>query len=140
MVLPIRSRNKTSEHAVENERFTKTKKKGINPFLFVFPITWCTVYFKLIKQEQIVNQHYYLNILTRLPNAFHKNRPKYWSNNWFFHHDNNPVHQFFFFGLKTNRKVRPFALFVRFRTLWFVIFHKNENCNEWMPFFWCFLY
>jgi hypothetical protein len=39
-----------------------------------------------------VNQHYYLEILTRLREAVHQRRPELWPDAWILHHDNAPAH------------------------------------------------
>jgi hypothetical protein len=51
------------------------------------------VHFEFIRQGQIVNQAYYMEILKRLREAVHSKRPQFWLNDWIIHHDNAPAHK-----------------------------------------------
>ena len=50
-------------------------------------------FFMLVKLSITVNQTYYMEVLKRLRDAIQRKRPELWrSGDWFFHHDNAPVH------------------------------------------------
>jgi hypothetical protein len=51
------------------------------------------VHYEFIAQWQTVNQHYYLEVLTRLRESVRKKRPKFWPYKWIIHHDNAPAHE-----------------------------------------------
>jgi hypothetical protein len=50
------------------------------------------VYYEFIKQSRPVNQHCYLEVLTRLCESARQKRPELWPHNWTSHHDNVPFH------------------------------------------------
>jgi hypothetical protein len=51
-----------------------------------------TVHFDFLEQGQTVNQHCYLEILTRLREAVRRRRPELWPDAWILHHDNALAH------------------------------------------------
>jgi hypothetical protein len=50
------------------------------------------VHYEFIKQGQTVNQHCYLEVLTKLRECVRRNLPGLWPDNWILHHDNVPAH------------------------------------------------
>jgi hypothetical protein len=50
------------------------------------------VHFDLLEQGRTVNQHCYLEILTKLREAVRLRRPELWPDTWILHHDNAPAH------------------------------------------------
>ena len=48
---------------------------------------------EFVPPGQTVNEQFYLEVLTRLPNIVRKKQPEMWSSDdWFLHHDNAPAH------------------------------------------------
>jgi len=51
------------------------------------------VHSEFVPSGQTVNQAFYLEVLKRLRNSLRQKRPDLWqAGEWFFHHDNAPVH------------------------------------------------
>ena len=50
------------------------------------------VHYEFTAQRQTVNQHCYLEVLTRLRESIWRKRPGLWPDKWILHHDNAPVH------------------------------------------------
>jgi hypothetical protein len=50
------------------------------------------VYYEFIAQGKTVNQHCYLEVLTRLRKCVWRKRPGLWPDKWILYHDNAPVH------------------------------------------------
>ena len=50
------------------------------------------VHYEFIAKGQTVNQHCYLEVLTRLRESFRRKRPGLWPDNWILHHDNVLAH------------------------------------------------
>jgi hypothetical protein len=98
VVLSIRPRNKTKEHAVENTKFTLAKKKHacLARSSKTMPVCFFAykgiVYHKFIVQGQKVNQQCYLEVLTRLRESVRRKQHELWPDKWILHRDNAPAH------------------------------------------------
>jgi hypothetical protein len=68
-------------------------KSQINKIVITFFDIKGIVHFEFIQHGQKVNKAYYLDILKRLREAVYRKRPKIWSNDWIFHHDNVSAHK-----------------------------------------------
>jgi hypothetical protein len=51
------------------------------------------VHFEFIAKGQTVIQAYWMEVLKRLLEDMHKERPGLWPNDWILHHDNAPAHK-----------------------------------------------
>lgn len=60
----------------EDKKSTYVVITNQNPYPYLFFDDKDTVQFEIIKQGQTVNQHYYLDVLSRLRDADPKKRPK----------------------------------------------------------------
>ena len=71
-------------------RQVESKIKGLLTFFFDAS---GVVHHEYLPEGSTVNQTYYIEVLKRLRNAIRRKRPELWrSGDWFFHHDNAPVH------------------------------------------------
>ena len=50
------------------------------------------IHFEFVPQGQTVNQHLYVEILTRLRESVRRKRPDLWKSGWMLHHDNASCH------------------------------------------------
>jgi histone-lysine N-methyltransferase SETMAR len=82
---------------VENKEFTSAEKacmsrSQVKTMLVCFFDHKGIVHNKFIAQGHMVNQHCYLEVLTRLRECVRKKRPRLWPGKWILHHDNSPAH------------------------------------------------
>jgi hypothetical protein len=96
-VISIRSGNKTPEHAVGNTEFTSPEKSthvslAVQDRASVFLRSQGEVHCEFMEPGQTVNQHFYLEMLTRLRESIRKKRPEIWPDKWTLHHDNAHAH------------------------------------------------
>lgn len=75
---------------MKKARMSKSKFKAM---LIVFFDIRGVVMVEWVPEGQTVNQHYYIEVLTRLRERVRKKRPDLWkSNTWMLHQDNAPAH------------------------------------------------
>jgi hypothetical protein len=55
----------------------------------------CIVMAEWVPSGQIVNQHYYTEVLTKLHECVRRKTPELWRNRWIVHQDNTPAHNTF---------------------------------------------
>jgi hypothetical protein len=84
----------------------------------------------VVPPRQMVNQHYYLEVLKRLMEQFRRKRPERWRNqDWLLHYDNAPAHIHSFVqrlvAAKNMAMVHP-SLLTRFGPLRFLLISENE--------------
>ena len=100
------------------------------------------VHYEFIAQGQMVNQHCYLEVLTRLQECVWRKRPGLWPNKWILHHDNAPAHDAlkssWVCGQELHYKNGPFILFTWLSPLWFLALSKIEKCPEGTKICWPF--
>jgi len=73
--------------------FRKAEKASkFQAMLIVFFDIQGIVMAEWVPSGQTVNQHYYIEILTKLRERVRRKRPELWTNGWILHQDNAPAH------------------------------------------------
>jgi histone-lysine N-methyltransferase SETMAR len=82
---------------VEVNIISKTKKARVSrskfkAMLIVFFDIQGIVMAEWVPSGQTVNQHYYIEVLTKLRERVRRKRPELWQNGWILHQNNAPAH------------------------------------------------
>ena len=91
-------KKKTPDRACSGKQNSPRPRKAHMSRLQVKTMLMCffdhkgVVQYKFIAQGQMVNQHCYLEVLTRLQECVWRKRPRLWLNKWILHHDYAPTH------------------------------------------------
>jgi histone-lysine N-methyltransferase SETMAR len=79
----------TSSPRPKKARMSRSKFKAM---LIVFFDIQDIVMAEWVPSGQTVNQHYYIEVLTKLRKRVRRKRPELWQHGWILHQDNAPTH------------------------------------------------
>jgi hypothetical protein len=96
-------------------------KSKFKAMLIIFFDIKGIIFVEWVPSGQIVNQHYYKEVLIKLRERVRKKRPDLWKNGWVLHQDNAPAHSAFSFQRFLTEKKFLYCNIHRIHQTWLLV-------------------
>ena len=103
---PSDSQCSGSRHHLQDQKKARMSRSKFKAMLIVFFDIQGIVMAEWVPSSQMVNQQYYIEVLTKLHERVRRKRRELWRNRWILHQDNAPAHNILFMKqLLANRNI-----------------------------------